>query len=259
MAVDKQPPAGDFVTPDTCAASKSVGKSYGVFKYARLKPVKTDTSTAGLLEGFQLVRDDVAKYGRQGKAIVFSHWEFRRSDARTMMTWQVVERFLQDLYKESVLVITAAADSAWRSQAVDSLPALFGLQKELPVITSGAVNRRGRRIGWSQRLSADGRDLTIWAPGEQVRCHPGQSLPYATGTAYAAGMVSAYRYSSNTATVLLKPLGRWTRCLFPEHQGRCFSPWPRIYTCTKRLPTQSRVTTTVSLGRSAYDMEWAGL
>lgn len=178
----------------SCVASKAAGWKTGVSKNSQLIVMKALLTLADVNYAFAAALDDIMEHGRQRKAVVlYPATSIQTFDARTALprNWRSVNELIQELFAQDVVVVTAAGNNAARSSALNTVPAMWGLDENFPLIVAGAVTTEGTFAGFSQGAATPSEIL--WAPGENIVCANGPSLPgfvIRSGTSYAAAMVS---------------------------------------------------------------------
>ena len=185
----------------SCAASKAAGWKTGVSKNSQLVVIKSSLTLADVNFAFAAALDDIIEKDRQGQAVVV----YPRTSIQTFAAgsvlprnWKSINELIQDLFAQDVVVVTGAGNNAARSSALDTLPAMWGLAEDFPLIVAGAVTTDGIIAPFSQGAATSSE--IVWAPGNYIVCANGPSSPglaVGSGTSFAAAMVST--------TVVLPP------------------------------------------------------
>ncbi len=177
----------------SCVASKAAGWKTGVSKNSQLVMIKSLPTLADINFAFAAALDDILQKDRQGEAVVIypatSTQQFAPGSPMPR-NWKSVHELIQDLLAEDVVVVTAAGNDAARTSALDTVPAMWALDSDFPLIVAGAVTTKGDIARFSQG-AADMAQMA-WAPGESVVCANGPSSPglaVRSGTSFAAAMV----------------------------------------------------------------------
>ena len=178
----------------SCVASKTAGWTTGVSKNSQLAIIKSMLTVADVNFAFATALDDIMEKDRQGKAVVVypatSTQTFTAGSALPR-NWRSVHELIQELFAQNVVVVTAAGNSAARSSALNTLPAMWALDRDFPLIVAGAVRLDGTIARFSQGAASMAQ--VAWAPGDSIVCANGpsaQGLAVRSGTSFAAGMVS---------------------------------------------------------------------
>lgn len=185
----------------SCVASKAAGWKTGVSKNSRLVMMKSLPTLADVNFAFAAALDDIVTKRRQGKAVVIfpatSIQTFRVGTALPR-NWRSVYEIIQDLFSMNVVVVTAAGNNAPRSLGLDTVPAVWALDADFPLIVAGAVKPDGSISRFSQGATDEDMAQVVWAPGENIVCANGpsaQGTVVRSGTSFAAAMVSnTYHY-----------------------------------------------------------------
>ena len=177
----------------SCVASKAAGWKTGVSKNSRLVVMKSLPTVADVNFAFAAALDDIIEKKRQGRAVVLYPATSIKTYARYGLpkNWWSVKEIIKELFAQDVVVVTGAGNDAARSLLLDTVPAMWGLDEDFPLIVAGAVKIDGTITIFSQGAADSARIL--WAPGESVVCANGPSSPgltYRSGTSFAAAMVS---------------------------------------------------------------------
>ena len=178
----------------SCVASKAAGWKTGVSKNSQLVVMKSLTTIADVNFAFAAALDDIIEKRRQGKAVVL----FPANSIETFSlgyvlpkNWWVIKQLIEELFAQDVVVVTGAGNNALQSSALNTVPAMWGLDQDFPLIVAGAVRLDGTLAQFSQG-AATLSDI-VWAPGDNIVCANGPSSPGLTvrsGTSFAAAMVS---------------------------------------------------------------------
>lgn len=191
--------ASDSTTDDSltghgsCVASKAAGWKTGVSKNSQLVVMKSLTTLADVNFAFAAALDDIIEKDRQGKAVVvYPATSIQTFAARSALprNWRSVKELIQELLAQDVVVVTGAGNYAARSLGLNTLPAMWGLDEDIPLIVAGAVTTDGDFARFSQGVVTS--SITVWAPGEKIVCANGpssQGLVVRIGTSFAAAMV----------------------------------------------------------------------
>ena len=177
----------------SCVASKAAGWKTGVSKNSQLVVIKSLPTVADVNFAFATALDDIIEKRRQGKAVVvYPQTSIQRFRVGTAVprNWRSVYELIQELFTQNVVVVTAAGNHAARSSALDTIPAIWALDADFPLIVAGAVRLDGTIARFSQGAAEIGQ--IVWAPGESIVCANGpsaQGLEVRSGTSFAAAMV----------------------------------------------------------------------
>ena len=184
----------DLAGHGSCVASKAAGWKTGVSKNSRLIVIKSLPTLADVNFAFAAALDDIMAKRRQGKAVVV----YPATSTQTFSpqswlprNWKSIKELIQELFDQDAVVVTGAGNDAARSATLDTLPAMWGLDEDFPLIVAGAVKTDGTVAKFSQG-TANAAQI-VWAPGEDVVCAMGPSLDglaTRSGTSFAAAMVS---------------------------------------------------------------------
>lgn len=155
--------------------------------------MKSLPTVADINFGFAAALDDIIEKKRQGRAVVLYPATSIKTYARYGLpkNWWSVKEIIKELFAQDVVVVTGAGNDAARTLLLDTVPALWGLDEDFPLIVAGAIKIDGTIALFSQGAADPARIL--WAPGESVVCANGPSSPgltYRSGTSFAAAMVS---------------------------------------------------------------------
>lgn len=177
----------------SCVASKAAGWKTGVSKNSRLVVMKSSSTIADINFAFAAAVDDIIAKNRQGRAVVvYPSTSIQTFGAGSTLprNWQSVGELIQELFAQDVVVVTGAGNNAALFSGVNTLPAIWGLNHNFPLLVAGAVATDGRLARFSQGGKSS-LEL-LWAPGANVACAngPSQGLAVRSGTSFAAGMVS---------------------------------------------------------------------
>lgn len=178
----------------SCVASKAAGWKTGVSKNSQLVVMKSLPTVADVNFAFAAALDDIIEKDRQGKAVVvYPATSIQTFTARSVLprNWRSVNELIQELFAQDVVVVTGAGNNAASSSALDTLPAMWALAEDFPLIVAGAVTTDGTIARFSQGAVASSE--IVWAPGESVVCANGPSSPglaVRSGTSFATAMVS---------------------------------------------------------------------
>ena len=178
----------------SCVASKAAGWKTGVSKNSQLVVMKSLPTLADVNFAFAAALDDIMEKDRQGQAVVlYPATSIQTFGAGSVLprNWRSVNELIQELFTQDVVVVTAAGNNAARSLALDTVPAMWGLDEDFPLIVVGAATIDGTIARFSQGAATWSEIL--WAPGEGIECANGPSSPglaVRSGTSYAAAMVS---------------------------------------------------------------------
>ncbi|WQF77344.1 Putative peptidase S8/S53 domain, peptidase S8, subtilisin, Ser-active [Colletotrichum destructivum] len=187
----------------TCAASKIVGRTTGTAKRSNLVVIRIDLNGGGVISGFKAAAADIFDKKLQGKAVVSTSIGLT-ADEPDVVGW--VRDEVKKLLLMDVPVVCASGNSGKAGEvvAVNTLPAI--LAKDLPLIVVGSANRRLEK----SRFSQQGRLVTTWAVGDEVRCANFKNLAELksnSGTSFAAPQVAgiaAYFMSHPTFSTRLR-------------------------------------------------------
>lgn len=178
----------------SCVASKAAGWKTGVSKNSHLVMMKSLPTLADVNFAFAAALDDIIVKRRQRKAVVVypatSIQTFRVGTALPR-NWRSVQEIIHELFTMNVAVVTAAGNNAARSPVLDTVPAMWTLDADFPLIVAGAVKLDGSVSKFSQGAAEMAQ--VVWAPGENIVCANGPSAPgtvVRSGTSFAAAMVS---------------------------------------------------------------------
>lgn len=178
----------------SCVASKAAGWKTGVSKNSQLVVMKSLPTLADVNFAFAAALDDIIEKDRQGKTVVvYPATSIQTFGAGSSLprNWQSVRELIQELLAQDVVVVTAAGNHAARSSAPDTVPAIWALDPNFPLIVAGAVTTDGTIARFSQGAAAPSE--IVWAPGESVVCANGPSSPglaVRSGTSFAAAMAA---------------------------------------------------------------------
>lgn len=178
----------------SCVASKAAGWKTGVSKNSQLVVMKSLPTIADINFAFAAALDDIIARDRQGKAVVvYPATSLQTFGPRSVLprNWQSVKELIQELFAQDVVVVTGSGNNAARSSGLNTLPAIWGLDPNFPLIVAGAVTTEGEVARFSQGVTTWSE--LVWAPGESVVCANGpssQGLAVRSGTSFAAAMVS---------------------------------------------------------------------
>ena len=173
--------------------------------------MKSLPTVADINFAFAAALDDIIEKKRQGRAVVLYPATSTKRFARHGLSrnWWSVKELITELFAQDVVVVTGAGNDAVRTLSLDTVPAMWGLDENFPLIVAGAVKIEGTIAGFSQGATDSARIL--WAPGEDVVCANGPSSPglrYRSGTSFAAAMVSNHLSCglSDPRTILTRTL-----------------------------------------------------
>lgn len=180
----------DPIYHGSCVASKAAGLLHGVSKNSRLVIVKASHLLADNEWAFAVAYDDILQKGRLHKSVVL----YARSSQVQYVHpsdlppyWAGVKDLLSDMIKDDIFIVTSAGNEGKDSVYAENVPAIWG-NTMMPLIVVGAVSVIGEIASISQRL--DNEKMTVWAPGEKVKCATGiAGEQTVTGTSASAGMV----------------------------------------------------------------------
>lgn len=156
--------------------------------------MKSLSTIADINFAFAAALDDIIAKDRQSRAVVvYPSTSINPFGAGSALprNWQSVKELIQELFAQDVVVVTGAGNNAVSSERLNTFPAVWGLNRNFPLIVAGAVTTEGNQARFSQGV-ATWEDI-LWAPGEDVVCANGpsaQGLAVWSGTSFAAGMVS---------------------------------------------------------------------
>ena len=165
----------------SCVASKVAGTINGVCKHAELVVVKTTLYGGDLVGSFNMVLEEIPRNDRPS-VVVFAG----NSKLPIGAHWPRIRTIIGKMFEDGAVVVVNSGNHAARSREVDTVPSLWE-GGDFPLIVAGSVNTAGRESDWSQK----GRHVTIWAPGEGIRCAKNGDFRYPEGTSYSAGTVSS--------------------------------------------------------------------
>ena len=177
----------------SCVASKAAGWKTGVSKNSQLVMMKSLLTVADVNFAFAAALDDILEKGRQGKAVVVypaTSIETFSAGSSLPSNWKSVKGLIQELFAQNVVVVTAAGNNAARTTTLNTVPAMWGLNDDFPLIVAGAVRLDGTIARFSQGAGAMAQ--IVWAPGDSIVCANGpaaQGTAVRSGTSFAAGMV----------------------------------------------------------------------
>ena len=178
----------------SCVASKAAGWKTGVSKNSQLVVIKSLPTLADVNFAFAAALDDIMEKNRQGRAVVLypaTSIETFRVGSVLPRNWRSVNELIRELFAQDVVVVTGAGNNAARDVALDTVPAMWALDREFPLIVAGAVRTGGSMAKFSQGAANSAQ--IVWAPGESIVCANGpssQGLAVRSGTSFAAAMVS---------------------------------------------------------------------
>ncbi|KAL9606738.1 MAG: hypothetical protein Q9179_000094 [Wetmoreana sp. 5 TL-2023] len=161
----------------TYATSKAAGLIYGAAKRAELVAVKMrDLKLAEVSSVLDSVLRDILQRDLQNKSVVSILWTSKvpLNPSNLPRAWQAVQTQLQHLYDKNAVVVVAAGNigpDAPRSN-VDLGLAVLGSPIG-PLIVVGNAYNHGRPY----EASKSGPLVTVWAPGEAVRCAASSGSP----------------------------------------------------------------------------------
>ena len=189
----------DLAGHGSCVASKAAGWKTGVSKNSQLVVMKSLPTLADVNFAFAAALDDIIEKDRQGRAVVvFPATSIQTFGPGSVLprNWRSVKELIRELFGQDVVVVTASGNSAARSSAMNTVPAIWGLDPDFPLIVAGAVTTSGTIARFSQ--GAASRSEIVWAPGESIVCANGPSSPglaVRSGTSFAAAMVSNHPWA----------------------------------------------------------------
>ena len=192
----------------SCVASKAAGWKTGVSKNSQLVMMKSLPTVADVNFAFAAALDDIMEKDRQGRAVVVypaTSIETFGAGSALPRNWRSVNELIQELFAQNVVVVTAAGNNAARTSTLDTVPAMWALDRDFPLIVAGAVRLDGTVARFSQGAAAMAQ--IVWAPGDSVVCANGpsaQGLAVRSGTSFAAGMVSKPPLSQSQQPSLTK-------------------------------------------------------
>lgn len=178
----------------SCVASKAAGWKTGVSKNSQLVVMKSLPTLADVNFAFAAALDDIIEKDRQGRAVVvYPATSIQTFAAGSVLprNWKSVNELIQDLFAQDVVVVTGAGNNAAHSLALNTLPAMWSLGEDFPLIVAGAVKTDGTIAHFSQGAAT--LSEIVWVPGESIVCANGPSSPglaVRSGTSFAAAMVS---------------------------------------------------------------------
>lgn len=178
----------------SCVASKAAGWKTGVSKNSQLVVMKSLPTLADVNFAFAAALDDIMGKDRQGRAVVvYPAASIQTFGAGSVLprNWKSVNELIQELFAQDVVVVTGSGNNAARSSALDTVPAIWGLEPDYPLIIAGAVRIDGTIARFSQGAATSAE--IVWAPGESIVCANGPSSPglaVRSGTSFAAAMVA---------------------------------------------------------------------
>lgn len=178
----------------SCVASKAAGWKTGVSKNSQLVVMKSLPTLADVNFAFAAALDDIIEKDRQGRAVVvYPATSIQTFAAGSVLptNWQSVNELIQELFAQDVVVVTGAGNNAARSSALNTVPAMWGLSEDFPLIVAGAVTTDGTMARFSQGAATSSE--IVWAPGENIVCANGPTSPglaVRSGTSFAAAMVA---------------------------------------------------------------------
>lgn len=178
----------------SCVASKAAGWKTGVSKNSQLVVMKSLPTLADVNFAFAAALDDIMEKDRQGRAVVvYPATSIQTFGAGSVLprNWQSVNELIQELFAQDVVVVTGSGNNAARSSALDTVPAIWGLEPDYPLIVAGAVRIDGTIARFAQGAAT--LSEIVWAPGESIVCANGPSSPglaVRSGTSFAAAMIS---------------------------------------------------------------------
>ena len=178
----------------SCVASKAAGWKTGVSKNSQLVMMKSLLTAADVNFAFAAALDDIMEKGRQGRSVVvYPATSIETFTARSALprNWRSVHELIQELFAQNVVLVTAAGNNVARTSTLDTVPAMWALESDFPLIVAGAVRLDGTIARFSQGAAAMAK--IAWAPGDSIVCANGpsaQGTAVRSGTSFAAGMVS---------------------------------------------------------------------
>ena len=179
----------------TCVTDKAVGIENGVAKSALFRPVKIKPNFASLFEAFSLILDDTAKRDRH--SIIISSYQTKENYPEDYWRnpppeWREFRELLQWLIDGfGTVIVLPAGNHRPRSVYIDTFPAQFAEDPELPIVVVGSTNDRGYKSHFNQELR---HGEMAWAMGEKLVCagrSKGTATKTVSGTSFSAGMVCA--------------------------------------------------------------------
>ena len=192
--VSKSTTDDDLSGHGSCVASKAAGWKTGVSKNSRLVVMKSLPTIADINFAFAAALDDIIEKRRQRRAVVLypaTSIQTFSAESALPRNWRSVQELMQQLFAQDVVVVTGSGNSAARSSAVDTVPAIWALDPGFPLIVAGAATTDWTIARFSQGAATSSE--IAWAPGDSIVCANGPSSPglaVRSGTSFAAAMVS---------------------------------------------------------------------
>lgn len=148
----------------TCVASLVMGKTFGVSKRTKMKPVRIDAHVGSLI--FAMIK--IANYvstrltdssQQTNGFVMLMDMEWQNTVPRTTQSFETVFELL--LYDYDVItVVSSGTDTSSSNGPINSYPAYYAA--DTPVISVGAVDLSGAALSWSR---GGGTGLVVTAPG----------------------------------------------------------------------------------------------
>lgn len=192
--VSKSTTDDDLSGHGSCLASKAAGWKTGVSKNSQLVVMKSLPTLADINFAFAAALDDIIVKRRQSRAVVlYPATSIQTFSAKSALprNWRSVQEIMQDLIAQNVVVVTGSGNNAARSQALDTVPAIWASDPNFPLIVAGAAKLDGTVAPFSQGWAVPSD--VVWAPGDSIVCANGpssQGLVVWSGTSFAAAMVA---------------------------------------------------------------------
>lgn len=151
----------------TCAASLVMGDVYGVSKYTKLRPVRTDNSVSSLITAMIKIADYVGDRDGTGQPgngfVMLLNMAWINTDRVSSMGFELLLRVLVNDY-DVVTVVAAhyARDGSY--PPIETYPSIYA--RYSPVISVGAVDLRGERFSGSPSGSVTAPGSALCASNE---------------------------------------------------------------------------------------------
>ncbi|KAL6719490.1 hypothetical protein ACLMJK_003730 [Lecanora helva] len=180
----------------SCVSSLAAGLEHGVSKESKILMFKSSQRLGDILWAFSTIRDTFksgSREGQKGSVILFT--ASARSSSETLPYWIRIKDIIQELFQAGAIVVVPAGnyvEGKAQSRQIDTIPALWS-NETFPLVVVGAVNH----LRWRAPFSQEPKGVTVYAPGENVRCAHHDPSWYdlhldagVSGTSYAAAMVA---------------------------------------------------------------------
>lgn len=167
----------------TCAASLVMGDVYGVSKYTKLRPVRTDNRVSSLINAMVKISNyvgDRVGTGQPGNGFVMLlNMAWRNTDRLSSIGFEWLLRLLVDDY--DVVTVVAANYARNSYPPTESYPSIYA--QNSAVISVGAVDLRGERFSESPSGS-------VTAPGSALCASNEGDIIIGRGTPIAASQTA---------------------------------------------------------------------